>query len=195
MPQRAPGSKGGRGSTGRLDFAAPRRQFPRAAPPPVRFAARIGCAPISALKRRSPISRPVSMKCAPWPRKAIRPRSPRKSASSRPGPRRRWPISTPISRPGRRRWWRAPRGGRGSATTSRGSSPSSRRSPATAISARTKRSSAASEDSRASRSASSGRRRATTRRAGCGTISAWRGRKAIARRRGSWSLPTASACR
>ena len=62
--------------------------------------------------------------------------------------------------------------------------PSSRPSPATAISARTKRSSAASEDSRANRSASSGRRRATTQRAGCSTISAWRGRKAIARRRG-----------
>jgi hypothetical protein len=29
------------GSTGRLDFAASHRQFPRAAPPPVRFAARI----------------------------------------------------------------------------------------------------------------------------------------------------------
>ena len=55
-------------------------------------------------------------------------------------------------------------------------------SPATAISARTRRSSAASEDSRANRSASSGRRRATTRQAGCSTISAWRGRKAIARR-------------
>ena len=49
--------------------------------------------------------------------------------------------------------------------------------------------------SRANRSVSSGRRKATTRRAGCGTISAWRARKAIARRRGSCSLPTASACR
>ena len=44
-------------------------------------------------------------------------------------------------------------------------------------------------------SASSGRRKARTRRAGSSTISAWRSPKAIARRRGSCSLPTASACR
>ena len=34
MPQRAPGSKGGRAPRARLDFAASRRQFPRAAPAP-----------------------------------------------------------------------------------------------------------------------------------------------------------------
>ena len=51
------------------------------------------------------------------------------------------------------------------------------------------------EDSRANRSVSSGRKKATTRRAECGTISAWRAPRAIARRRVSCSLPTASACR
>ena len=50
-------------------------------------------------------------------------------------------------------------------------------------------------DSRGNRSASSGRRKATTRRAGSNTISAWRARRAIARRRVSCSSPTASACR
>src|SRR6185312_5520291 len=56
----------------RLDFAASPRQFPRAAPlPPVRLAARTGCAPISASKRRSPTSTPASMNCAPSRKKAI----------------------------------------------------------------------------------------------------------------------------
>ncbi len=52
-----------------------------------------------------------------------------------------------------------------------------------------------SDGSMAKRSVSSGRRRATTRRAGSGTISAWPAPRAIARRRGSCSSPTASACR
>ena len=44
-------------------------------------------------------------------------------------------------------------------------------------------------------SASSARRRAIPRKRASGTISAWRDRKATARRRGSWSSPTASQCR
>ena len=43
------------------------------------------------------------------------------------------------------------------------------------------------------RSRSSATRRAATPKAGSGTISAWRGRRATARRSGSWNWPTASA--
>ena len=71
----------------------------------------------------------------------------------------------PASRPGRRRWWRATRSGRISPTTAPSSSRISRRSPATANSARTRRSSAASAASAVSRSASSARRRAPRPRA------------------------------
>ena len=59
-----------------------------------------------------------------------------------------------------------------------------RRSPATASSARTRRSSAASAASAARASASSATRRARRPRAGSSTISAWRGRRATARRCG-----------
>ena len=57
----------------------------------------------------------------------------------------------------------------------------SRRSRVTAISPRTKRSSAASENFAIDRSSFSGMRRARTPNSGSSTISAWRGRRGIAR--------------
>ena len=118
----------------------------------------------SASKRRSPMSRPGSMKCAPWPRKAIRLRLPRKSASSRLGPKRRSAYATLT--PWQKTLVARAQGDRGSATTSRGSSTSSRRSQATAISARTPSWAAWRNSTDASRSCSSARRRATTREPG-----------------------------
>jgi acetyl-CoA carboxylase carboxyl transferase subunit alpha len=75
------------------------------------------------------------------------------------------------------------------------SSPSSRRSLATAISATMAPFWAASAAFAASRSASLDRKRAPIPRAGSSTISAWRGRRVTARQCGSWNWPIASSCR